>query len=129
VKYLLDTNLVIDFLKEKDVAIRKLSPLFSDGIAISVITVAEYLQGVFRIKENEHSLRLFINFLDQARVEILPVDWKVAEGYAKLQARFEQAGYRLPSFDLLIASTAVIHNLTLVSDAKVFTKIKGLKLI
>lgn len=128
-KYLLDTNFVIDFLAAKPKTIAKLSPLFAEGVAISTITAAEYLQGIFQVEDNQHALKLFLEFLDQAKIEILNIDWEIAEVYAKLQAKAEQIGHRLPSFDLLIASTAIVHNLTLVSDDKVFTKIDELKVI
>lgn len=128
-KYLLDTNFVIDFLAAKPKTIAKLSPLFAERMAISTITAAEYLQGIFQVEDNQHALKLFLEFLDQAKIEILNIDWEIAEVYAKLQAKAEQIGRRLPSFDLLIASTAIVHNLTLISDDKVFTKIDELKVI
>lgn len=128
-KYLLDTNLIIDFLKAKPETIDKLSPLFAEGVAISAITAAEYLQGIFKTKDHRHVLKLFLEFLNQAKIEILNIDWEIAEVYAKLQAKAEQIGNRFPSFDLLIASTALAYNLTLISDDKVFTKIKNLQLI
>lgn len=127
-KYLLDTNLIIDFLKAKPETIDQLSPLFAEGMAISTITAAEYLQGIFKTTDDKNALKLFLEFLNQAKIEILNIDWEIAEVYAKLQAKAEQIGYRLPAFDLLIASTALVHNLTLISNDKVFTKIKDLKL-
>lgn len=128
-KYLIDTNLIIDFLKAKPETISRLSPLFVKGAAINTIIAAEYLQGIFKTKDAKSNLRLFLEFLNQGKVEILNIDWETAETYAKLQAQAELTGQRLPSFDLLIASTALIHNLILISDDKVFTKIRNLKLI
>lgn len=128
-KYLLDTNLVIDFLEAKPETIAKLSPLFVEGMAINTITAAEYLQEIFQVKDNQHALKLFFEFLDQAKIEILNIDWEIADVYAKLQAKAEQIGHRLPSFDLLIASTALVHDLTLISDDKVFARIGELKVI
>lgn len=128
-KYLIDTNLIIDFLKAKPETISRISPLFVMGVAINTMIAAEYLQGIFKTKASKSNLALFLEFLNQGRVEILNIDWEIAETYAKLQAQAELNGQRLPSFDLLIASTALIHNLILVSDDKIFTKIKNLKLI
>lgn len=128
-KYLLDTNLIIDFLKAKPKTVTKLTPLFVEGMAISAITAAEYLQGIFQVEDNQHALKLFLEFLDQAKIEVLNIDWEIAEVYAKLQAKTEQIGRRLPSFDLLIASTAIIHDLILISDDKVFIRINELKTI
>lgn len=128
-KYILDTNPVIDFLKAKPETINKLSPLFVEGVAISTITAAEYLQGIFKAKDTKKALKLFLEFMGRAQIEILNVDWEIAEAYARLQTKAEQAGNRLPSFDLLIAATAIVHDLILISNDKVFTKIKNLKVI
>lgn len=128
-KYLLDTNLIIDFLKAKPETIDKLSPLFIEGMAISTITAAEYLQGIFETKNYKQALKLFLEFLDQGSIEVLNIDWDTAEVYAKLQAKAERVGKKLPNFDLLIASAALVHNLILISDDQVFTRIESLKLI
>lgn len=128
-KYLLDTNQIIDFLNNKQVVVDQLSSMLVEGVSISTISVAEYLQGVFKTKNPAHALELFSKFIDEGKVEVLVVDFKVSETYAKLQANFEQKGNRIPLFDLLIAATTITHGLILVSDDKVFTRIKDLGLL
>lgn len=128
-KYLFDTNPIIDFLRAKPATIDRLSPLFAEGVAISTITAAEYLQGIFKVKNNQQALKFFLEFINQGKIQILNIDWEVAEIYAKLQAKAEQTGNRLPAFDLLIASTAIVHDLTLITDDKVFTRIDEFKII
>lgn len=128
-KYLLDTNQIIDFLNNKQSVVELLSVKAAEGLAISTISVAEYLQGVFRSKNPKHALYLFSKFIEEGKVEILVVDFQIAETYAKLQAQFEQKGNRIPLFDLLIAASAITHQLTLISDDKVFTRIKDLQLL
>ena len=128
-KYILDTNQIIDYFRNIFVTVEKLTPLFKDGVAISVITVAEYLRGAYQSKNPEISVRAFHDFLRTAEIRILDIDIKVAIQYAKLQADFEKKGQRIPNFDLLIASTTLVYNLTLISNDKVFTKIKTLQLI
>ena len=46
---------------------------------------------------------------------ILPVATAVMERWAQLQATTEQAGRRLPLMDSLLAATAFVHGLTLVT--------------
>lgn len=128
-KYLLDTNQLIDFLKNKKDIVSKLKPLFENGLAISVITGAEFLQGAYKLKDPKPVLELLNNFLEEANIDILEIDWSVVEKYAFLQAQFDQKGQRAPSFDLLIASTALVHNLILISEDKVFQRISKLKVI
>ncbi len=128
-KYILDTNQIIDYFRNIHATVEKLTPLFNDGIAISVIALAEYLRGAYQSKNPKKSVQVFHDFLKAGQIRILDVDIRVAAQYAKLQADFEKKGQRIPHFDLLIASTALIYNLTLISNDKVFTKIKNLQLI
>lgn len=128
-KYLLDTNQIIHYLRNSPETVEKLTPLFKEGTAVSVITVAEYLRGVYRSKNTKKDAEAFQEFLRVAQINILPIDAGIATLYAKLQANFEKKGAMVPHFDLLIASTAIKYSLALISCDKVFTRIKGLKLI
>lgn len=128
-KYILDTNQIIDFFRNIHPTVEKLTPLFIDGVAISVIALAEYLRGAYQSNNPEKSVKAFHDFLQVGQIRILDIDIRVATQYAKLQADFEKKGQRMPHFDLLIASTALVYNLALVSNDKAFTKIKNLKLI
>lgn len=128
-KYILDTNQIIDYFRGNPEAIEKLTPLFKDGIAISVITTAEYLSGAYQSTNPKKNTELFQDFLVTTRIVILPIDVKIATQYAKFQAEFERKGGRIPHFDLLIASTAIVHDLILVSSDKVFARISELKVI
>lgn len=128
-KYVLDTNQIINYFHNIPETVQKLTPLFKEGVAVSVITVAEYLRGAYQSKNPRKNVKDFQNFLTVAQIRILPIDLKIANQYAHYQARFEKKGQRMPNFDLLIASTAVIYELILISNDKVFTKIKDLKII
>lgn len=62
------------------------------------------------------------------RFPVLPVDGEVAAIYARLQARAVQSGQPRPQFDLLIAATAIAHNLTLATcNPRDFAGIPGLR--
>ena len=45
-KYLLDTDVVIDYLKNQPAATQLLNPLLPQGAAISVLTYSEIWEGV-----------------------------------------------------------------------------------
>ena len=92
---------------------------------ISVICELEVLYGI----ELSPSpvLRPAWERLLRGRFPILPVDATVACIFARLQAHCSQAGKIRPIMDLLIASTAIAHNLTLVTcNFKDFEDIPGL---
>lgn len=128
-KYILDTNQIINYFRNNTETVKKLTLLFKDGTVISVITVAEYLRGAYQSTNPKLNIKVFQDFLATTQIGILPIDIKIATQYAKLQAEFEKKGNRIPHFDLLIASTAIAHDLTLISDDKVFARIGELKVI
>ena len=60
--------------------------------------------------------------------EIIPTGKESAENFGMLKASLEKSGTRLDDFDLIIASCALAHNLTLVTNnLKHFSRIEGLK--
>lgn len=81
------------------------------AIVTSVICEAEVLQGL----EAKRSGRLWAAYdgVLKGRIPLLPVGARIASRYARLHAEFERNGRRRPAFDLLIAVTALVHDLTL----------------
>lgn len=69
-----------------------------------------------------------IKILEQS-IETIPVGLESTEIFGLLKAQLEVSGNRLDDFDLIIASCAMAHNLTLVTNnTKHFERIDGLKL-
>jgi tRNA(fMet)-specific endonuclease VapC len=65
----------------------------------------------------------------ETEFEIIPTDEKSAEIFGMLKAILEKSGSRLDDFNLIIASCAMAHNLTLVTNnVRHFKRINGLKL-
>ena len=92
-----------------------LSRLANDGIAISIITYIELYQGVLRSptpREAEQKLRAFVG-----TVSVLSVTPAVARRCAHIRETLRKQGreFRRRAFDLLIAATAIEHDLTLVT--------------
>lgn len=86
--------------------------------ALSVVSVGEILHGIERLPLGTGRLRLQ-HWFDQLRVDyadrILPTDEAVWIAYARLRASVEAVGRSQDDLDLLIAATASIHGLTLVT--------------
>jgi toxin FitB len=109
-RILIDSDVFVDHLRGH----RKLV-VGSDDVHYSAITRAELFSG--RGTEERHVRRLLEPFIE------LPVDRDVAERAGKLR---RGSGSRLP--DALIAATALVHGLTLVTrNARDFASIKGLR--
>ena len=59
---------------------------------------------------------------------ILPITEAIIKRFITIKLLMETGGEKLADFDLLIAATAIEHNLTLITGTKTFQRIKGLTL-
>jgi len=125
--YLLDTDTMIFSLKGDDAIQKNLERHINDPIKLSVITLMELYYGAYKSKKVASNLAK-IKTLEQS-LEILQIGIESTEIFGMLKSQLEKKGSRLDDFDLLIASCALAHNLTLVTNnIKHFRRIKGLKL-
>jgi tRNA(fMet)-specific endonuclease VapC len=97
-------------------------------MTMSAITLMERYFGAHRFGRAESNLARVRAMENSFR--ILAVDSSIAATFGSLKARMAAAGTRLDDFDLIIASTALAYNLTLVSNnARHFGRVEGLKLV
>ena len=90
----------------------------------SVITQYEVLRGL-RSRGAERQLRAFAAFCQQSR--LLPVTPEVAARAAEIYATLTQRGALIGDADILIAGTALVHGLGVVShNAAHFRRVDGL---
>lgn len=118
--YLVDTNVLTEMTrKEPNPAVFRWLKAEEQRVFISVITVGEIVRGVQRLPPGVKRERL-LEWIERgvkanfAR-RIIPVDLGVMEKWALLQARMTAGGRSLPILDSLIAATAAVHQLTVVS--------------
>lgn len=116
--YLLDTNILSELFKKhpEPKVTSWLKEAEQESLFLSVLTVGEFRKGIERMEHGSRKARL-IQFLEkdlsaQFEGRILPIDLEVAETWGLLEA---QAGRPLPTVDALLAATALVHNLTLVT--------------
>lgn len=57
ISYLIDTDWIIDFLKGKEEIFNELSCLIDEGIAISIISLAELYEGVYGTDNQERGMK------------------------------------------------------------------------
>lgn len=126
-KYLIDSDWLIDAALSKPDAVRTLDQLRSDGLAISIIAAAEVYEGAFGTARPEATLAALRDFL--RTFDILPLTVSIAERFARLRATLRRQGQLIPDMDLLIAATAIDQNLILVTrNFRHFDRIPELKL-
>jgi len=109
--YLLDTSVIIDALNRKQGRWELLASLVEAGdtLACSVVTLTEIYAGV-RPKE----IPLTERFL--ASLEHYELDSQLARSAGLLKNEWSKKGQTLGVVDLIIAATALAHNLTLMTD-------------
>ncbi len=127
IRYLLDTNTVSYILKGNFPRVReKLLKVPMAEVGISVITEAELRFGVAKRPEAIKLKSIVEEFL--LRVDILPWDSSAAHCYAEIRASLERAGEPMGNLDMMIAAQALAAQAILVSNDRVFKRIKHLKM-
>lgn len=125
-KYLLDTNICVHFLRGKYGLIEKFEQLGSESFAISEITLAELVFGAENSKNPQKNLDLIEVFANQ--VAVLPI-FSAIYLYGKEKARLRSIGLQISDFDLLIGCTAIEKDLIMVTEnLKEFQRISGIRL-
>lgn len=111
-KYLLDTNICAYFLNGKFNLEVKIEKIGFENCVVSEITIAELKYGVEKSTHKEKNRRTIETF--QSKFNVIPI-FPSLDIYAKEKARLKTKGKILDDFDLLIGSTAIFNNLTLVT--------------
>lgn len=125
-KYLLDTNICIHFLRGKFGLLQKFQELGIENFAISEITLAELVFGAENSSNPKKNLELIEIFSNQ--VLILPI-FNAIYLYGKEKARLRSKGLMISDFDLLIGCTAVEKQLIMVTEnRKEFERIFGIEI-
>lgn len=126
---LLDSDVIIDFLKGRESGITVMEVFLKEKLFISIVTWMEIVYGTKRSSAPRKREDEFEHFLSALSIKILPVDKPVADIFIELKSNLEKEEKPLPDFDLLIAATALAHNLSLATrNVKHFSRIKKLKL-
>lgn len=115
-KYLLDTDWIIDHLSGHEGITLKLKEFTKDGIATSIISIAELYEGVHGSKDYEESLKILEDFLEG--VSIINLDMEVCNIFGKERNKLRKTGRIIGDFDLLIASICLRHKLILLTNNK-----------
>ena len=127
-KYLLDTDWVIDYLHRVQPIVANLEAFLPEGIGLSIMSVAELYEGVFRSSDPQNDEEALRMFLDE--VEVLPVDDAVCRTFGRERGRLRAEGNIIGDFDILIGATAICHDLTLLTNnRRHFQRIQGLTIL
>ncbi len=127
VLYLVDTDWIIHYLNGHEEIVEKLKSLRREGLCISVISLAELYEGIYYSTSpagNEEALNDFLN-----GVSIFGVEEEICKVFARERGKLRQKKKVIGDFDLLIASTCLYHNLTmLTNNRKHYEMVQGLSI-
>ena len=122
-----DTNVCVTFLRHPDSPVAaRLIETKPEEIFLCYIVLAELFYGAYRSRRVAQNLEQVRQF--GALFEVLSFETRAAEHYGKIRRELEQAGTIIGSNDLLIASIALAHDLTLVThNVREFWRVTGLR--
>ena len=125
--YLIDSDVLADYLQGRSYAVQLISLLADQKPALSVITYGEIYEGIYYAHDPQAAERLFIQFL--RGVNVLPVTKSIMKYFARVRGELRRNGNLIGDTDILIAATAIHHDLILVTrNLRHFQRIPGLLL-
>lgn len=122
-KYLLDSDILMDFFKKKEYAVDSLDKLLIQGTpVISILSITELRSGWTK----EQAEQLLPKLYDL--VKVLNLNKKIVELAGKYRQEYKNTkGVLLPVVDTLIASTAILEKCQLVTRNKKDFPMKEIK--
>ena len=124
----MDTDWAIDYLHKADRTVRQMESLFTDGVGLSVVSLAELYEGLARSRNPDadaEALRLFLEAVD-----VVPVDDAACRVFGEERARLREEGNLIGDMDILIGATAVSNGLTLLTNnRRHFERMQGLNIV
>lgn len=125
--YLFDSDWLVDMLRGVQHSIELANELHERGVSTSIITVGEIYDGAFNSVDPQQRLAYYRTFF--AGFSIINLTDDVMETFARERAALRRQGQPIADMDLLIAATAITHDLTLVTrNTRHFRRIPSLKL-
>lgn len=125
-KYLIDTDVIINYLRAR---FKLKKEFLEEGAGISIITLGELIYGAYKSNLPQRSIKIALGFIRESNLQIIDLSQEAIFDFGQRKAELEKSGLRLEDFDLLIAATAKVLNLTLITgNRKHFKRIKGLKI-
>lgn len=126
-RYLIDTDWTIHYLNGHPEIVRRVDEFRGDGVAMSIVSLAELYEGVYYSRSPQESERQLEAFL--RGVAVLGIDVETCQLFGKERGRLRAAGRTIGDLDLLIGTAALRHQLAvLTNNRRHFEVIEGIEL-
>lgn len=124
--FLLDSDICSAYMKGNGVVHTRFIQ-YGGGLRISVATLGELTTWTLRAQAPPRRVQGLKDLLRD--VEVLDATPKIARKFGEIEATLLDGGFSVSEFDLLIASPALVHGLTLVThNVQDFRHIPGLQI-
>jgi len=122
---LLDTNIIIDVLKNDEATIKKLATY--NKVYYPIIAIAELIYGAYNAQNTTKKL----SEVEKIKTKgiSLYVDDATTYEYGKIKSKLKQNGTPIPENDIWIAAIALQHQLPVFTNDKHFEKVENLEII
>jgi tRNA(fMet)-specific endonuclease VapC len=125
-RYLLDTNVISDFVRGDEAVQRSLRATHPESIAVSCITVMEIAYGLAWAPARARRLQPVIDALLGA-THVLPLSIEDAHAAAAVRSALRRRGRPIGPYDVLLAGTALARGLSFVTaNSREFARVSGL---
>lgn len=124
----LDTNIITAFLKNDLRVVQKVSDYLElfEKLTINIISYYEILRGLKDLGDEE-KLKRFEGFIQEN--ELVSIRKETVEKAAEIYAYLKKEGNLIEDADILMASTAIVEDLVLITNnIKHFKRVKGLRI-
>ena len=124
----LDTNIITAFLKNDLRVVQRVSDYLElfEKLTINIISYYEILRGLKDLG-NEEKLKWFEDFIQEN--ELVSIRKDTVEKAAEIYAYLKKEGNFIEDADILMASTAIVEDLVLITNnIKHFKRVKGLRI-
>ncbi len=125
--YLVDSDYLVDVLAGVPSAVELVERLATNGVGVSIVSYGEIYEGAFSDLDPAPRLARMRDFL--SGFALFSLTDPIMEGFARLRTSFRCNGTLIPDMDLLIAATALHHDLMLVTrNTRHFGRIPELRI-
>jgi tRNA(fMet)-specific endonuclease VapC len=134
-KVILDTCVISELIaKHPDPGVVEfVDALDGNDVYLSVITIGEITKGIEKLGASRRKAELHKwlkeDLLMRFDGKIIPLDTDVLMVWGNLLAKLESKGYVMPAIDSLIAATALVHEMALVTRNVKDFEISGIILV
>jgi tRNA(fMet)-specific endonuclease VapC len=129
--FLIDSSVIIRYEREARSPEAVVAHFSDVPSALSAITASEIIHGIHRAQDERirEQRQKFVEAI-LTNLPVLPFTLEIARAHAYLWADLQKRGQMIGERDLMIAATALVHSLTIITgNTREFQRIQDLKIV